>query len=260
MRFSISFVSRGAWTAKRVALLIGFVLTVLGTLGSHVLVDGVQDRSAALDEQAKDAAAQIDVLKNAQSQFLVFEQQGALIYALSAAGLSTGDPEERATLDRLYQLALLDRSIPVREMIGQLALAKTLDYAQTRTKYAALIDAARKNIALADYVALDEFETSVMNGASGLMTQFQARFQALGQEKSDVDRDVDRRKAVLLALMTLGSAFLLAANLVSTGPEREKPAPIAATAPGGEPPTAAQLIELAINHAKSLSAQPPEPR
>ena len=40
--------TRRYWSAKRVAILIGFILTILGSLGSQFYVDPIQGRSATL--------------------------------------------------------------------------------------------------------------------------------------------------------------------------------------------------------------------
>jgi hypothetical protein len=250
------------WSAKRLAILIGFVLTIFGSLGSHFYVDPVQDRSAWLDEQSKDVAAKIDTLKNAQAQYLLFQQHTSLVFALNAVGFGTGEGDERAQVTNLYQLSLLDRSNAVRAIIGELALARIIDYAQTRAKYAALIEAARKDFSLAVYTGVDDFERATMDQANSLMNALQQNYLNLGQAKAEADRIVDQRKVVLLALITLGSTFLLAANLISTRKEQ----PDAGAAPASsatsddrvaELTTAAQIIEMALDQAKSLGGKPP---
>jgi hypothetical protein len=249
------------WTAKRLAILIGFVLTILGSLGSHFYVDAMQDRSAWFDQQSKDTVAKIDTLKNAQAQYLLFQQQTSLVYALSSAGFGATDNAARAQISNLYQLSLLDRSNAVRAMIGELARAKVIDYPETRNKYAALIDTARKDFSLATYTSVDDFERSTMDQANSLMSALQQNFLSLGQAKTETDRVVDQRKVTLLALITLGSAFLLAANLISTGKEEaavKRPSDTTAAADDrvAELTTAAQIIEMAIDQAKNLGVRP----
>ena len=253
--------TRRYWTAKRLAILIGFVLTILGSLGSHFYVDPMQDRSAWLDQQSKDTVAKIDTLKNAQAQYLLFQQQTSLVYALNSVGFAATDGPGRTQISNLYQLSLLDRSNAVRAMIGELALAKIIDYPQTRSKYAALIDAARKDFSLATYTNVDDFERSTMDQANTLMSLLQQNYLNLGQAKTETDRVVDQRKVTLLALITLGSAFLLAANLISTRKEEAEvngasDASAASDDRVAELTTAAQIIEMAIDQAKNLGVRP----
>jgi hypothetical protein len=248
------------WSAKRLAILIGFVLTILGSLGSHFYVDPVQDRSAWLDEQSKDVAAKIDTLKSAQAQYLLFQQQTSLVFALNAVGFGAGDAAERTQVTNLYQLSLLDRSNAVRAIIGELALARIIDYAQTRAKYAALIETARKDFSLAVYTGVDDFERATMEQANSLMNALQQNYLNLGQAKAEADRIVDQRKVVLLALITLGSTFLLAANLISTRKEQPDGAAPASSATAddrvAELTTAAQIIEMALDQAKTIGGKP----
>ena len=71
-----------------------------------------------------------------------------LVYALNASGLAAAGSSQHDTLSSLYQLALLDRSTSMRQMIGELARAKQLTYRETSDKYGALIAAARKDVSL----------------------------------------------------------------------------------------------------------------
>jgi hypothetical protein len=197
-----------------------------------------------------------DTLKNAQTQYLLFQQEASLVFALNAAGFGAADGPERTTISHLYQLSLLDRSYAVRAMIGQLTMAKLLDYRQTSDKYQALIATAREDFSLAAYTSVDDFEKATMDQANSQMGRMQQNLLNLGQAKSTNDRMIDQRKVTLLALITLGSTFLLAANLISTREEKKPQAsPGAADDRVTELTTAAQLIEIAIEHAKTLGAR-----
>jgi hypothetical protein len=155
--FGLSF-----WSARRFAILIGFVLTALGTLGPQFYVIAVEDSSAETDQFVKSLTYRIDTLRSAQSQYLLFEQMGVLVFALNASGLAAIGSSQHDTLSNLYQLALLDRSTSMRQMIGELARAKQLTYRETSDKYGALIATARKDESLASYQAVDDFETETM--------------------------------------------------------------------------------------------------
>jgi len=98
---------------------------------------------------------------------------GVLVYALNASGLAAAGSSQHDTLSNLYQLALLDRSTSMRQMIGELAMAKKLTYRETSDKYGALIATARKDVSLASYQAVDDFETQTMRQANALMARLQ---------------------------------------------------------------------------------------
>jgi hypothetical protein len=148
----------------------------------------------------------------------------------------------------LYPLALLDRSTSMRQMIGELALAKELTYRETSDKYGALIATARKDVSLASYRAVDDFETQTMRQADALMGRLQNALLSAERTKGELDTLAARRKLQLIVVMTLGPTLLLAANLMS-----EKPPPQPETpASSDEVAAAEQLIELAMRESKSL--------
>ena len=211
-----------AGSPKRAAILIGFILTVMGPIGAQFFVDPAQELSRALDGQAKDVAAKIEGLKNAQAQYYAFQQQGALIYALQAVGIAGS---ERSIIGNLYQLSLLSRSNAMRAMIGEMALAGKIGFQTTVDQYNLLIAAARKDFSFAAYTAIDDFETATMAQANQEMVRLQKSLVDLGAGKSIAEATANQRKLMLIALGLLGSAFLLAANLLSTREGRKSDAP-----------------------------------
>ena len=210
----------GYWTLKRLAILVGFLLTMLGSVGAYLYVQPAEQRSSGVDETIKSLAVKIELIKNASAQYFMFEQQGSLIFAISAANTN---PEARDDINRLRQIALLNSTFAVRQIIGQLAIAGQLNYRETSDGYQKLIDAARQDFTLTNFLAVKNFEAKYINGAETQSGQLQLQRDALMQEKAADDRVVDDRKLVLLVLTSLGSAFLLAANLVATK-DGDKPA------------------------------------
>ena len=168
-----ALLSRSWWSTKRLAILTGFALTALGSLGPHFYVGPIENRSADVDQLAKTLTARIDNLRNAQSQYLLFEQMGVLVYALNATGVSGTAASQQSTLNDLYQLSLIDRSSAMRQVIGDLARAGQLTYRETSDKYGALIATARKDFSLPAFQAVDDFETAAMRQADGWMARLQ---------------------------------------------------------------------------------------
>ena len=129
----------------------------------------------------------------------------------------------------------------MRRMIGELALAKELTYRETSDKYGALIATARKDVSLASYQAVDDFETQTMRQAEAPMGRLQNALLSAERTKGELDTLAARRKLQLIVVMTLGPTLLLAANLMS-----EKPPP--------QPETPASSDEVAA--AERLSNSP----
>jgi hypothetical protein len=184
----------------------------------------------------------------AQSQYLLFEQMGVLVYALNASGVAAAGSSNHDTLSNLYQLSLVDRSTSVRQMVGELARAKQLTYRETSDKYGALIAAARKDVSLASYQAVDGFETQTMRQADALMARLQDALLSAERTKGELDTLAARRKLQLIVIMTLGSTLLLAANLMS----EKTSIPAETPASSDEAAAAERLIELAMRESKSL--------
>jgi hypothetical protein len=248
MTLKHGFLSPAWWSVKRLAILIGFLLTVIGALGPQVYVGPVEDRAQDFDQNAKTLSARIDNLRAAQSQYLMFQQMGVLVYALNVTGVASGGSSQETTLNRLYQLSLLDRSSAVRQMLGELALAKQLDYRRTSDKYGELIAAARKDFSLPSFQSVDDFETEAMRKADAWMAKLQQALLDAQHAKSDLDALASWRKLQLLIVMTLGSTVLLAANLLSEKPSARAdlpPTPV-------ETAAAERLVALAMEEAKAI--------
>jgi hypothetical protein len=119
---------------------------------------------------------------------------------------------------------------------------------------------ARKDISLANYTAVDDREKELLRQATSQIGNFQDVLTLVQQEKAEADGTVDRNRLFLLMAMTLGSSFLLAANLISTREEPAEPAASPAKAADDrvtELTTAAYLIEVALEQARGLDERKP---
>ena len=257
----------GYWSAKRLALLVGFLLSIIGSVGTQLVVAPYENASNALELRAKDLSAKIDTVKNAQAQYILFQQQGALIFAMSAAGLASGTANSSQIISQLFQLNMLDRTEAIQTIIGSLALDRRLDYRATYDHYKSLMDAARKDISLSTYTAVDDQEKALSRQATDEIGRFQDWLTQVQQLKSQADASAGRSKLILLAAMALGATFLLAANLISTREAKAAPAlqnlpapPMATSdARATDLASAAYLIEVALNQAREIGkTQHPE--
>jgi hypothetical protein len=252
------------WSAKRLALLFGFLLTIIGSVGTQLVVTPYENASSVLELRAKDLSAKIDTVKNAQAQYILFQQQGALIFAMSAAGISAGATNGPQIISQLFQLNMLDRTEAIQTIIGRLALDRQLDYRTTFDRYKSLVDAARKDMSLATYTAVDDQEKALSHQATEEIERFQGTLTQVQQLKSQADAAADRSKLLLLVAMALGATFLLAANLISTretkrGEVARGSPPLSAASDGRvtELSTAAYLIEVALDQARAIDGRKP---
>lgn len=200
------------WTLKRLTILVGFILTLLGSVGSYLYVTPAERRADELGGQIKSAEATIEILKNADTSYWMFQQQGSLIFAIYSA--NTRD-EAKDVIGDLLKLAMSDRTFAVRTVIGQLAIANQLNYRQTSDRYQGLVQAAAKDFTFENYMAVNAFEKDFMQRAETMTGNLQQLRLSLMTAKGGADVLVERHKLVLLILTTLGSTFLLAANLIT---------------------------------------------
>jgi len=244
----------GYWSAKRLALLVGFLLSIIGSVGTQLIVTPYENASNALELRAKDLSAKIDTVKNAQAQYILFQQQGALIFAMSAAGLASGTANSTQIISQLFQLNMLDRTESIQIIIGSLALDRRLDYRVTYDHYKSLVDAARKDISLSSYTAVDDQEKALSRQATDEIGRFQDWLTQVQLLKSQADASAGRSKLILLVAMALGATFLLAANLFSTREPKAGPAgQDSPTSPETDLASAAYLIEVALDQARAIS-------
>jgi len=206
---------RWRFDAKRAALLIGFVLSAVGLLGPQFYVTPVEDRATESAVVLKALSARIDDLRAWQSQYLMFEQIGALVLALDVTGAATPGSNQHHTLRNLEELSLVERSTPVIRMIGELALVKKRVQSEATDHYRALIGAARKETTQDNLRAVNDFETAIIAQVNERMAELQKIVADADAERNQLEVLAARRKLHLLLIMTFGSTLLLAANLLS---------------------------------------------
>lgn len=207
---------RPQWlTAKHAAILLGFITSMLGTVGSFLLIDAPNREFTQLNALQADAKRQIEQLQAASSEYFLCSQQGDLVYALSLQSSSRQD-----LVALLYKGNILDRATPVRNIIGSLAMNKVLDYRSTYSHYEGLNDAAREELSLGRFVALKEFEREMVERAGKRIAELFNEVSNLNQRIGAAERRLSQRQHFALALSALGATLLLFANLLV---ERNQP-------------------------------------
>jgi hypothetical protein len=204
-------------------LVLGFVLGLVGTLGSFFFIDTLNDDVEDLNNQRNAATQEIDHLGRLALDYFIANQQGDLIFALALQ--ESTNPE---ILSLIFQGNMLDRAQPVRNVIGALATAGLLDYTATYGEYEALNDVARESGAFDDYVAVKAFEQAIVEQAQARVAELQLSLEPLQSDLSAAESRLRNRQQFMILLTSAGAFLLLLANLV----EHRRSS---AAATGGEP-------------------------
>ena len=217
--------------AKVIALIAGFLFSVVGTLWALLVTDRIDGEVQQIAKTRSANTARIDKLQRLASEYFIANQQGDLIFIM---GLQPGANRELAA--SVYQGNILDRATPVQTMIGALGEENQLDFRKTYDSYRALNDQAKSNFTMETFTRLKDNEREII-------MQGQARAFALTEQNTGLDQLLRAKQSqqsrnnllgVLAAIV--GSAALLAANLIGerTGPDKTGPE-LPPAAPAGVP-------------------------
>ena len=195
---------------KVTSIVVGFVLSLAGTLASFVFVNSLNGEIQAMRDERSRLVAQAESLTNVQLQYFLANQQGDMIFALMQGGTRL-----RADVSALlYAGNVLDRATPIRNLFGALALAGKLDYASTYEGYVKVNERARESAEMADYQALKAVEKSALELCLAHVGSLHGTISALDQGLQSLDASLRWRQTVLISLTSLGAAILLLANLM----------------------------------------------
>jgi hypothetical protein len=195
---------------KTASIVIGFLSSLLGTLGSFVFINDLNQELQLVRDQRSAMVAQVESLNNVQLQYFMANQQGDMIFAL-VQDTARARPDVTALL---FGGNVLDRAAPMRNLIGTLALAHKLDYIKTYEGYVQLNQRARESGAMVDYQKLKLIERDTLElGAAHVATLHQAIATA-DQKVVAIEASLRWRQTILIALTSFGAAILLLANLI----------------------------------------------
>jgi hypothetical protein len=204
-------------------IVLGFLSSLVGTLGSFLVLEKVNARLKGLVDQKGAAAQEIDKLGGLASDYFMANQQGDLIYML---GLQPGARQDLAAL--IYKGNLLDRAEPVRNIMGALAVSRLLEYRSTYDQYEKLVDSAKAAASsFAAFMAVKMYEREVVEKAQARVDALQASLLPLGQQISAAEAQLRARQIFLIMFSSVGAFLLLLANLFehttrgrASGPDR----------------------------------------
>ena len=212
---------------RLVVLVIGFGSGLAGTLGSFVFIETLNEDIQDLTNRQDAAVQEIARLGSLSSDYFIANQQGDLIYALAL------QPDANYELLALiYQGNLIDRAEPMRNMIGAMAIAGLLDYRQTYDQSEKLADKAIASTDFASFIAVKEFERSIVQESQNRGAYLQLSLAPLQSELSAAEGRLRSRHQLMILFPSAGAFLLLLANLVE---HRRSVASASQPTPSGEP-------------------------
>ncbi len=200
------------FTLKSATLILATALSLMGSLGQFIFVEGWNGVAAARSAEMRDIEARVNMLRTTQNEYFNAYVQANLLFALNPADTSVN----KGLVGQMYRLAILDRAFPFRAMMGELAIAGLFDFKTVNDKYRGLSEDARNSLTAESYGALNSFEKDILDKALDLQNRLQDRFFAAQNEKALADEASERRRLWLTILTTLGALLLLGANLMAS--------------------------------------------
>lgn len=194
---------------KRLSILVGALMAVIGSAGQFFLVENLSSQSTELAGKIATSRANAETLKSAQLQYFIAFQQGSLLFAMEP-GRATKDKQ---LLGNLYQLNLLSRSTPLRTMLGDMAMAGALDFRKAYDAYSEVNEKARADFTWENYSALNNFEREILDRALKRQHELELSALEMQKQKAAIDQVVDSRKLTLVLISLFGNFLLLYANL-----------------------------------------------
>jgi hypothetical protein len=204
---------------KTIAIVVGFMLSLIGAAGQFFYVDALGAQVEAKEAELRRIDQRIATLRETQVQYFNTQVQSATLFALDPAD----ETRRRGIVAKLYQLNLLDKAFPFRALLAEMSLAGLFEFKTVNDSYRALNEAARAELTFENYTKLNAFERDILDRALALQHDLQDRHFTVAGEAAALAGERDRRKLTLVLLTCLGTCILLIANILSERRPKEAP-------------------------------------
>jgi hypothetical protein len=147
-----------SWLLSRNAAVaaLGFVLSLIGALGSAFYLEPAQKSEDAASQQIALEGAQAQMLRAATAYDDLAGHLGSLLFTVSLApGVSD---DERAAIGDLMRRAMDHRHDGVRAYLAALGVVGAIDYQAESSRYGSLVAAEKANFNIDTYRAANAFE------------------------------------------------------------------------------------------------------
>jgi hypothetical protein len=217
----IWFPSRGV-----AVLALGFLVTLIGALGSAFYLDPAQKSEGAAAQQIALKASQAQMLRAATTYDDIAGHLGSLLFTVSLPPDVSDD--QRAAIGDLMRRAMDHRHDGVRAYLAALAVAGAIDYPAESSLYASLVAAERANFNIDTYRAANAFEGDLATRMVKAQGDAAMKAITLQADRREAKRIASERGLRLLAVTMLGSTLVFFATIAGAGPKPPTPRTIGA--------------------------------
>jgi len=216
------------WLLSRNAAIaaLGFVLSLIGALGSAFYLEPAQKSEDAASQQIALEGAQAQMLRAATAYDDLAGHLGSLLFTVSLPpGVSD---DERAAIGDLMRRAMDHRHDGVRAYLAALGVAGAIDYPAESSRYRSLVAAEKANFNIDTYRAANAFEGDLATRMVKAQGDAAMKAITLQTDRREAKRVASERGFKLLAVTMLGSVFVFFATISGTGPKPPTPRAIGA--------------------------------
>jgi hypothetical protein len=217
------------WLLSRNAAIavLGFVLSLIGALGSAFYLEPAQKSEDAASQQIALEGAQAQMLRAATAYDDLAGHLGSLLFTVSLPpGVSD---DERAAIGDLMRRAMDHRHDGVRAYLAALGVAGAIDYPAESSRYGSLVAAEKANFNIDTYRAANAFEGDLATRMVKAQGDAAMKAITLQTDRREAKRVASERGFKLLAVTMLGSVFVFFATISGTGPKPPTPRAIGAS-------------------------------
>jgi hypothetical protein len=200
---------------------LGFVLSLIGALGSAFYLEPAQRSEDDASQQIVLESARARMLRAATSYDDIAGHLGSLLFTVSLPRDASDD--ERAAIGDLMRRALDHRHDGVRAYLAALAVAGAVDYPAESSRYGALVAAEHANFNIDTYRAANAFEGDLATRMVKAQGDAAMRAITLQRDRREAKRVAAERGSKLLAVTMLGSALVFFATIAGAGPKPPTP-------------------------------------
>ena len=235
--------AKGLLLSRGTAVLaLGFLVSLVGALGSAFYLDPAQKSEGAAAQQIALEASQAQMLRAATAYDDIAGHLGGLLFSVSLPRDASDDM--RAAIGDLMRRALDHRHDGVRSYLAALAVAGAIDYPAESPRYEALVAAEHANFNIDTYRAANAFEADLATRMVKAQGDAAMKAITLESDRREAKRVASERGFKLLAITMLGSVLVFVATISGTGPKPAAPRAIGA----------ARLLTIAGMRLKSWNA------
>jgi hypothetical protein len=217
------------WLLSRNAAIaaLGFVLSLIGALGSAFYLEPAQKSEDAASQQIALEGAQAQMLRAATAYDDLAGHLGSLLFTVSLPpGVSD---DKRAAIGDLMRRAMDHRHDGVRAYLAALGVAGAIDYPAESSRYGSLVAAEKANFNIDTYRAANAFEGDLATRMVKAQGDAAMKAITLQTDRREAKRVASERGFKLLAVTMLGSVFVFFATISGTGPKPQTPRAIGAS-------------------------------